>query len=205
MIHKITLILRGYDLSSALAVAREAEKYACFNIEVASNSENAFAEIEAIRSLHLGNVPVGAGTVTDMALLQKAETVGAEFVLSPTCMSADMLAYCRRHNIISVPGAFTPSEILQMKDWGADIIKVFPASTLGPDYFKAVMAPLNHLPFMAVGGINASNAASYFEKGVDYVGIGSGICDRSALRNGDTLSLQENLKVLAALAGEYHG
>ena len=109
----------------------------------------------------------------------------ADFVLSPVTMSYEMLDYCRLNNIVSVPGAYSPSEIYSMADGNADIIKIFPASTLQMDYFKAVQAPLGKLQLMAVGGVNPDNVEIFFKNGVQKVGIGSGIGHREDMESGN--------------------
>ena len=168
MINKVTIILRNYEIESAKLIAQAADQYDCFSIEIATNSAKAFDEIKAVSDMHLKNVLVGAGTVVNMELLKHAKESGAEFVLSPVCMTEQMIEFCKENNIITVPGAYSPSEIQNMRDIGADIIKVFPASQLGSSYFRAIMAPLGHLPLMAVGGINAENVEEYFVDPADW-------------------------------------
>jgi 2-dehydro-3-deoxyphosphogluconate aldolase/(4S)-4-hydroxy-2-oxoglutarate aldolase len=202
IIKPITLILRGYDAPSIHTVALEADKYRCFNLEITTNTESVFSSIREIRELNLHNVRVGAGTVLNMEMLVRAYDAGAEFALSPTMMSEEMLRFCREKDIISVPGAFSPSEIKQMLDYGADIVKVFPAARVGPKYISDVMAPLGHIPLMVVGGVNKDNLPEYFAAGAEYAGIGSGICNRAELQSGNTEALQRNLKKLTDLMGD---
>lgn len=199
-IQRITIILRGYDRASIQRVAREADQYHCFSLEITTNTENWCDAIADVRTMNLKNVTVGAGTVLDMELLKQAKAAGAEFALSPIIMTQQMLEYCRNNHIASVPGTMSPSEVQQMKVWGADVIKIFPAARLTPKYFSDIMAPLGHLPLMAVGGVNAGNLQEFFQAGADYAGIGSGICDRKALMAGNVDGLRENLKMLADLA-----
>lgn len=115
-------------------------------------------------------------------------------------MTKSMLDYCKEHDVISVPAAFSPGEIYEMKIDGADIIKLFPAIDLPPRYLKDIMAPLGKLPIMVVGVIDKGNAKDYFAMGAQYMGIGSGICNKDEIRIGDRSSLKENLKGLAELA-----
>ena len=97
---------------------------------------------------------------------------------------------------ITVPAAFSPTEIQQMIDMGADIVKVFPAGQLGPDYIKAVQAPLGKLPLMVVGGVNVDNVQSYFDKGATYAGIGSGIFDPADIEACDAANLAASVRRL---------
>jgi 2-dehydro-3-deoxyphosphogluconate aldolase/(4S)-4-hydroxy-2-oxoglutarate aldolase len=98
--------------------------------------------------------------------------------------------------VITVPAAFSPSEIQLMIDMGADIVKVFPASQLGPDYLRAVQSPLGALPLMVVGGINITNVQDYFDKGATYAGIGSGIFDPKDIEERNSARLASSLHVL---------
>lgn len=201
-INKITLIIRGYTLAETLMIAEEANNYGCFNLEITTNTDGWEEMIRAVISKNYENLIVGAGTVLDLELLEKAVAAGSEFVLAPIPMSKSMLDYCKDHDVISVPAAFSPGEIYEMKRNGADIIKLFPAIDLPPRYLKDIMAPLGELPIMVVGGINKNNAKDYFAMGAQYAGIGSGICNKEELREGNRNSLIENLRELAELAKE---
>lgn len=198
-IRKITIILRGYDRASVLKIAREADEHECFSLEITANSGDWQGAIEDVRSLHLRNVSVGAGTVLNMELLKQACEAGAEFALSPVVMSSDMLEYCRTHQMKSVPGTMSPSEVQQMRLLGADVIKIFPAARLTPKYFTDIMAPLGHLPLMAVGGVNAGNLREFIHAGAEYAGIGSGICSRQELLDGDERGLKQSLEELSEI------
>lgn len=191
---KITIILRGYSTEQAIVIAKKLDEYESFAIEVAMNSDETLASIVALKKLGLSNTPIGAGTVLDMTRLKEAKEAGADFVLSPIVMSKEMIMYCKEHNMISIPGAFTPSEIVEMKTYGADIVKVFPAESLNKKYIKAIQAPLGELPLMVVGGVNADNVEEYFKQEVMYAGIGSGVCRKEDLDQKDYKQLEENIR-----------
>lgn len=108
----------------------------------------------------------------------------ADFVLSPVMFTREMLDYCRERKVIAVPAAFTPSEIYAQLTGGADIVKVFPAVTVGPSYFRQLAGPLGPLPLMAVGGVNAENAREFIKNGCPYLGIGSGMFRRGDVNRG---------------------
>ena len=112
--------------------------------------------------------------------------------------SDEIFAEAKAAGVITVPSAFSPSEIQLMMDKGADIVKVFPAGQLGPDYIKAVQAPLGKLPLMVVGGVNADNVQSYFDKGATYAGIGSGIFDPKDIQECNSANLAASIKNLEA-------
>lgn len=199
-INRITLILRKYSLEEALMIAEEANRYPdCFNLEITTNTEDWDKIVSEITGRHYENITVGAGTVLDMQLLKTAIDAGSQFVLAPVTMSKEMLDHCKEKDVLSVPAAFSPSEIYQMYRDGADVIKLFPAADLPERYIKDIKAPLGDIPIMVVGGVNADNVKKYFDAGAEYAGIGSGICDKEELRKGNKGSLVDNLKKLSTL------
>lgn len=198
-INKITLIIRGYTMEETLAIAKEANKYNCFNLEITTNTENWDGIIAEVIKRNYTNVIVGAGTVLNMDLLKRAVEVGAQFVLAPITMSKEMLDYCTEKDVVSVPAAFSPSEIYDMYRNGADVIKLFPAIDLPARYVKDISAPLGKIPLMVVGGVNAKNVKDFFDAGAMYAGIGSGICNKEELKKGDYSSVVENLELLSRL------
>ena len=109
-------------------------------------------------------------------------------------MNQKMLNYCKQHNVIAVPGAFTPSEIAESLEMGADIVKVFPAVTVGPSYFRQLAGPLGALPLMAVGGVNAENAQEFIKCGCPYLGVGSGMFRRADVSRGDAKRLRADVE-----------
>lgn len=199
-INKITLIIRKYSIEETLAIAEEANKYDCFNLEITTNTDNWQNIIKEVISKKYNNIIVGAGTVLNMDLLKEAIDSGSQFVLAPIKMDKKMLDYCTEKNVVSVPAAFSPSEIYEMYSNGADVVKLFPAVDLPARYIKDIMAPLGQIPIMVVGGINTENISEYFKYGAKYAGIGSGICNREELKAGDKHTLEDNLLKLSKLA-----
>ena len=120
---------------------------------------------------------VGAGTVMTVDQAKAARDAGADFALAPNVDIAVIHAI-KTLNMVAVPGAFTPSEIATAYNEGADIVKVFPAGTLGIDYIKAVRGPINHIPLMAVGGVSAQNVKAFLDNGCCSACIGSNIIDK---------------------------
>ena len=142
-INKITLILRGYTLDEARLIAEEANKYPnCFNLEITTNTVDWENIIRQLIAGNYENLIIGAGTVLNKELLEKAIDAGSQFVLSPICMDKQMLDYCKEKEVLSVPAAFSPSEIYEMYINGADVIKLFPAADLPARYIKYILAPL---------------------------------------------------------------
>ena len=197
-INKITLILRGYSLEECLLIADEANKYN-FNLEVTTNTENWEMIVATLLKKKYDNLVIGVGTVLDMDLLKKVINIGARFVLSPVMMTKEMIDYCKENDVKCVPSAFTPSEYLKMKRYGADIIKLFPAIDLPNRYLKDIFGPLGKYPTMVVGGVSLTNVNDFFQQGATYAGIGSNICNKEDLKNKKLEPLKNNLLALSRL------
>lgn len=128
-----------------------------------------------------------------------AKSAGASFVLSPNTDSA-VIAKTRELDMVSLPGAFTPTEAQNAHAAGADIVKLFPASVLGSGCIKALRAPLSQLSLMAVGGIDLDNMAAYLAAGACSVGIGSNIVSQTRVEEGDFEAIRALAKQYAACA-----
>lgn len=193
---KVTMILRGYTYEQVRCVA-QVLKTSTFvrNLEITLNTENAYDIIEKIAEEFQGELNVGAGTVQTYDELVKAVKAGAKFVLSPRKMSAKMLDYCKEKNVISVPGAFTPSEIGESLELGADIIKIFPANEVSLNYATKVCEPMGKLQLMAVGGISAENVNKVLSLGYNYVGTAGGLFLKEDIQNLRKDALVKSLKV----------
>lgn len=172
---KVTVILRGYTYEQVRTVAKNLVGTKLNAIEITMNSPDVFETIRKLTEEFGERLYVGAGTIRTMEEAKKAISVGARFLLSPVMLSEEILNYCKKNNVISVPAAFSPSEVQRMFDLGADIVKVFPAGRLGSKYFTDIQAPLGKIPLMAVGGVNGENSQEYLDAGASFVGIASGI------------------------------
>jgi len=129
------------------------------------------------------DVIVGAGTVTDKGTAIDVITAGARFIVSPV-FRPDVVSVTRAAGIVSVPGCYTPSEILSAWEAGADIVKVFPATTLGPKYFKDLAGPFPHIRLMPTGGVTIDNVGEWVKAGAVAVGIGGDLLDKKAIEEG---------------------
>ena len=158
-------------------------------VEVAFNTPGAADIIDRLNGEFGAEVKIGAGTVTTGERAVAAVKAGAHFMLSPINFSDRIFEIAKDAGVVTVPAAFSPSEIVEMFDKGADIVKVFPAGILGPKYFSDVQAPLDYLPLMAVGGVNGGNVQEFFDAGCSYAGIGSGIFDKQDIREMNSSAL----------------
>lgn len=138
---------------------------------------------------------VGAGTVLNLRVGEACLERGARFLVSP-CGVAGLSALAHRAGAASLPGAFTPSEVLAALDDGADVVKVFPAASGGPAHVAALHAVFPDALFCPTGGISAENATAYFAAGAALVGIGNNIIDRAALERGEHATVIERARGL---------
>lgn len=134
---------------------------------------------------------LGAGTVTDARTARAVIEAGASFVVGPT-FRPDVIAACHESEVPVVPGCFSPTEILAAHDAGADIIKLFPATALGPQYVKDVLAPLPHIKLMPTGGVTIENAGDWIRAGAVAVGLGSALLDTAAIESGRLEVIRSN-------------
>jgi 2-dehydro-3-deoxyphosphogluconate aldolase/(4S)-4-hydroxy-2-oxoglutarate aldolase len=127
---------------------------------------------------------VGAGTVLDEEQARACIDAGARFVVSPI-VDIGTIAACRRADVAVLPGALTPTEVVQAWRAGADFVKVFPCSAAGgASYLKALKAPLPHIPLVPTGGVTLGTIGELFAAGASAVGVGGDLCDLQAIRSG---------------------
>jgi 2-dehydro-3-deoxyphosphogluconate aldolase/(4S)-4-hydroxy-2-oxoglutarate aldolase len=127
---------------------------------------------------------VGAGTVLDEEQARACIDAGARFVVSPI-VDIPTIAVCRRADVAVLPGALTPTEVVQAWRAGADFVKVFPCSAAGgASYVKALKAPLPHIPLVPTGGVTLGTIGELFAAGASAVGVGGDLCDLQAVRSG---------------------
>jgi 2-dehydro-3-deoxyphosphogluconate aldolase / (4S)-4-hydroxy-2-oxoglutarate aldolase len=126
---------------------------------------------------------LGAGTVTDADTARLVIDAGASFVVSPI-FRADIIAACHERDVPAMPGCFSPTEIFTAHQCGADVVKVFPATALGPQFIKDVRAPLPQIRLMPTGGVTLDNAGDWIRAGAVAVGLGSALVDAKAIDEG---------------------
>lgn len=162
-------------------------------LEITVDSEDAFATIKRLSRRLQGRAVVGAGTVIDGEAAAAAIKSGADFLFSPS-LHLDVIRAAARHGKISVPGVMTPTEMINAIEWGADLVKLFPAASLGPAYLQAVKAPFPHIPVIPTGGIDEGNAASFIRAGATALGIGGTLLDRKTIAAGDYAQVEKAAK-----------
>ncbi|HEV8348231.1 MAG TPA: bifunctional 4-hydroxy-2-oxoglutarate aldolase/2-dehydro-3-deoxy-phosphogluconate aldolase [Vicinamibacterales bacterium] len=140
---------------------------------------------------------LGAGTVVDAETAKAVIDAGARYVVSPV-FRPDVIRACHMRDVPAMPGCFSPTEILAAHDAGADIIKVFPATMLGPQYVKDVRAPLPQVKLMPTGGVTIDNAGDWIRAGAVAVGIGSALVDAKAIDAGQFDVIAANARKVIA-------
>lgn len=131
-----------------------------------------------------GRMHIGAGTVTTPEEVELVANAGGEFIISPDTYE-DVIRRTVELGLVSIPGALTPTEAATAHRYGADFVKLFPVSGLGTSYIKAIKAPLSHIRFLAVGGVDLGNIDEYMKTGIAGVGIGSNIIDKELISRGE--------------------
>lgn len=195
---RVVGILRLPRSELALRALEVAIEHGVLAVEVTMTTPDALQILREARRRWDGNALVGAGTVLDAESAKRVIDVGAQFVVSPV-LDAGMVEAALEANVPPIPGVFSPTEIFTAYRWGAPIVKVFPAVTLGTAFFKEVKAPLPHIPLMAVGGLNAHNAAEYLHAGADMVGVGGALFPKAAILAGELEGVAQSAEALSAL------
>ena len=162
-------------------------------IEVTMTTPKAIAGIEQLADKFGDKAVIGVGTVIDAHTARDAIAAGAQFVVSPV-FDEGVVATTRRYGKISVPGAFTPTEILRAWTAGADVVKVFPATSLGPSYLKDLLAPLPQVRLTPTGGVDLKNAGDWIKAGAACLGVGSSMVTRDAMSKSDWPTITANAK-----------
>jgi 2-dehydro-3-deoxyphosphogluconate aldolase / (4S)-4-hydroxy-2-oxoglutarate aldolase len=167
------------------------------SLEITMTVPGAIESIRALSKTLPGDALLGAGTVTDVASAGAAIDAGATFIVSPI-FDRDVVALCARRDIAVMPGCYTPLEIFTAWSAGADVIKVFPATSLGPKYFKDLHGPFPDIRLMPTGGVTIDNVGEWVKAGAVAVGIGSDLLDKEAIAGGRYGELTDRAKRMVA-------
>lgn len=194
---RVVAVIRLADPDKLLPVIEAVGKGGVQCIEVTMTVPNAVELIRAVSAQVSEDILIGAGTVLDAATAEAVIDAGARFVVSPI-LNPEVIAACKARDIYCAPGCYTPTEIHKAYKLGADVIKVFPATSLGPKYFKDLKGPFPYIPLMPTGGVSIENAHEWIAAGAVAVGIGSDLLDKKAIDTGDYDILTERAGRLAA-------
>lgn len=202
---KIVAILRGINVETCVKTVEALYQGGIRLVEITFNQKDpstfpeTAAAIRAISQQFQDKIIPGAGTVLTREQVSLAANAGARYIISPDT-NRDVISYTRALGLVSMPGALTPSEIVKAHQWGADFVKVFPATTLGTAYIKAVKAPVSHIPLIAVGGIDETNLGDFLEAGYIGAGVGGSLVNKEWIKNDAFSNITEAAKRLVAIA-----
>ncbi|HEX9365659.1 MAG TPA: bifunctional 4-hydroxy-2-oxoglutarate aldolase/2-dehydro-3-deoxy-phosphogluconate aldolase [Vicinamibacterales bacterium] len=193
----IVAVIRMKDAGRLRAVIDAMAEGGVRAIEVTMSVPGAVGLIATLAPALPSSILFGAGTVTDAATARAVIDAGARFVVSPV-FRRDVIDACHDRDVAVAPGCFSPTEILDAHEHGADVVKVFPATALGPSYIKDIRAPLPQLRLMPTGGVTLDNAGDWIRAGAVAVGVGSALLDLKAIEDGRFDVLVNNARRIVA-------
>jgi len=200
----IVAVVRMKDPDKVHAIVNALAAGGVRTLEVTMTVPRAVELIRELSSLLPGGFLLGAGTVVDARTARAVIDAGASFVVGPV-FRAEVIAVCHDRDVPAIPGCFSPTEILAAHDAGADLVKVFPATALGPQFIRDVRAPLPQVKLMPTGGVTVDNAGDWIHAGAAAVGIGSALLDTAAIDAGRYEVVTANAaRAVASVAAARH-
>ena len=176
----VVAVIRLKDTNRLLKVIEAVRSGGVKSIEITMTVPGAIEIISQLSKVVPADVLIGAGTVVDEETAEQVIEAGAAFVVGPV-LNLGIVSLCVKRGIVVMPGCYTPTEILAGWKAGADIIKVFPATSLGPKYFKDLRGPFPDIRLMPTGGVTIDNVGEWIKAGACAVGIGSDLLDKNAI------------------------
>jgi len=180
----VIAIMRAQSSEQLIAAADAIKKGGVTVIEVTMTTPGALGVIAEAKERYGSDVAFGAGSVLDPETGRAAILAGADFVVSPI-LNLGLIELCNRYGVATMPGCYSPTEIITGWQAGADLIKLFPASVGGPDLVKALLAPLPQVQIVPVGGVDLDTAADFIRSGAVALGVGSSLVSQKLLDSGD--------------------
>lgn len=187
----IVAVVRVDSSDGLLKVVEALEQGGVTAVEVTMTTPNAIDVIDKVVKEYSGQVIVGVGTVLDAETARAAILAGAEFVVGPT-LNPQVIAMAKRYSKVVVPAGFTPTEILHAWELGADIVKVFPTSSVGPAYIKDIKGPLPQIKLLPTGGVNLDNAGVFIKAGASALAVGGNLVSKKAIAEGNYGIIRDN-------------
>ncbi len=185
----VVAVIRVKNASELMDISVALNKGGIKALEITMTSPGALDAIKEASEKLGDNAIIGVGSVLDPETARMAILAGAKFVVSPI-LNEDVIKLCRMYSVPCIPGAFTPTEILRAWQAGADVVKVFPATKLGPAFFKDVLGPLPQVRLTPTGGVNLETAPEFIKAGAAFIGVGGALVDKKlvAAKKWDELS-----------------
>lgn len=175
-------VIRMADSTKIIQVVEAILKGGVECVEITMTVPDAIRVIEDVAAAIGDQALIGSGTVLDGDTARRTIEAGAQFVVAPI-FNPDVVKVVHEYDRVVIPGAFSPAEIIAAWDAGADVVKIFPATVLGPKYIKDLQGPLPHIRLCPTGGVTVNNAGDWIKAGAACVGIGSDLLDKQAIQN----------------------
>lgn len=198
----VVAVIRADKAGDLMDVGRALREGGVKFIEITMTVPGAFGVIEkAVSALKQEEVCIGAGTVLDAETARLAILAGAAYVVSPV-FRPEVISVCKRYSVAVMPGAMTPTEILNAWEAGADVVKVFPAGVGGPQFFRDLKGPLPHIDIMPTGMVNRETAPLFIKAGACAVGAGSELVGKALIAARDFATITKNARDFVTLVRE---
>lgn len=187
---KLIVIVRSVAFDKLLPLANALYEGGVRLMEITYSANGNIKDEDTAKGIGLlahemeGKMYIGAGTVLTNKQVELTKNAGGSFIISPDS-NPDIIKNTKELGMVSIPGALTPNEIQTAHRAGADFVKLFPVTNLGTDYIKAIKAPLSHIKFLAVGGVDENNLEEYLNSGICGVGVGSNITKKDLIEKDD--------------------
>ncbi len=194
----VVAVLRGVDANTLIEITDALVAGGVTGIELTADTPGIAGMVEELTASFDEEIAVGVGTVLDAETARTVMLSGADFVVSPS-LHEDVITICNRYGTLVAPGIMTPTEAVSGYEAGADLLKVFPASSVGPGHLGAIKGPLGQVPLMPTGGVDIDNAASYIDAGAECVGAGGALVDYEAAERGDYSEITETAREFSAV------
>ena len=182
----VVAVIRAESQDQATQIAEACALGTVAALEITFTVPGAKEVIEHLAKKASHQILLGAGTVLDPETARIAILAGAQFIVSPA-LNPETARLCNRYQVPYLPGAATIREVIEAMECGADIVKVFPGEILGPQFIKAVLAPLPQAPLMPTGGVTIENAGSWIKAGAVALGVGGNLA--AGAKTGDFHSI----------------
>jgi len=198
---RVVAVIRMKNAARLAGVAAALGRGGVRALEITMTVPGAVGIIREMAGSKAPGTLVGAGTVLDAGTAKDVIAAGADFVVSPIT-DMETVKVCRDAGVLVAPGAFTPTEIVAAWRAGADIVKVFPATSLGPQFCRDLRGPLPEVRLMPTGGVTVENARDFIAAGAAAVGLGTALVDAKSVEAGDWEALEARARrLLASLPG----
>ncbi len=194
----VVAVLRGVDADTLIEITDALVAGGVTGIELTADTPGIARMVDELTGSFDEEIAVGVGTVLDAETARTVMLSGADFVVSPS-LHEDVITICNRYGTLVAPGIMTPTEAVTGYEAGADLLKVFPASSVGPAHLGAIKGPLGQVPLMPTGGVGIDNAADYIDAGAECVGAGSALVDYEAASRGDFSEITETAREFSAV------